>query len=103
MPPCGRLFRHFPPAPCAKRLPAGARQPSPTQCSDARTDRRSCKGEAQAAPIDLTREVLEVPADYRIGIVTGVRYAAPDGAVVAAGARPVTMLAWESFGEGWVS
>ena len=54
--------------------------------------------------IDLTREVLEVPADYRIGIVP----ASDTGAVEMAlwsllGARPVTMLAWELFGEGWVS
>src|SRR3979409_2337220 len=54
--------------------------------------------------IDLTREILEVPADYRIGIVP----ASDTGAVEMAlwsmlGARPVTVLAWESFGEGWVS
>jgi phosphoserine aminotransferase len=54
--------------------------------------------------IDLTREVLEVPADYRIGVVP----ASDTGAVEMAmwsllGARPVTVLAWESFGEGWVS
>ncbi|GHE60134.1 phosphoserine aminotransferase [Camelimonas fluminis] len=54
--------------------------------------------------IDLTREVLEVPADYRIGIVP----ASDTGAVEMAlwsllGARPVDMLAWESFGEGWVT
>src|ERR671939_482928 len=54
--------------------------------------------------IDLTREVLEVPADYRIGIVP----ASDTGAVEMAlwsllGARPVTLLAWESFGEGWVT
>src|SRR3981081_882247 len=54
--------------------------------------------------IALTREVLQVPADYRIGIVP----ASDTGAVEMAmwsllGARPVTMLAWESFGEGWVS
>ncbi len=54
--------------------------------------------------IDLTRAVLEVPADYRIGIVP----ASDTGAVEMAlwsllGARPVTMLAWESFGEGWVT
>jgi phosphoserine aminotransferase len=54
--------------------------------------------------IDLTREVLQVPADYRIGIVP----ASDTGAVEMAmwsmlGARPVTMLAWESFGEGWVT
>jgi len=54
--------------------------------------------------IDLTREILEVPADYRIGIVP----ASDTGAVEMAlwsmlGARPVEMLAWESFGEGWVT
>jgi len=56
------------------------------------------------AAIDRTRDLLDVPADYRIGIVP----ASDTGAVEMAmwsllGARPVTMLAWESFGEGWVS
>ena len=54
--------------------------------------------------IDLTREVLQVPADYRIGIVP----ASDTGAIEMSlwsllGPRPVTMLSWESFGEGWVS
>jgi phosphoserine aminotransferase len=54
--------------------------------------------------IVLTREVLGVPTDYRIGIVP----ASDTGAVEMAmwsllGARPVEMLAWESFGEGWVT
>ncbi len=54
--------------------------------------------------IDLTREVLGVPADYRIGIVP----ASDTGAVEMAlwsllGARPVDVLAWESFGLGWVT
>ena len=48
--------------------------------------------------------MLQVPADYRIGIVP----ASDTGAVEMAmwtllGARPVDMLAWESFGEGWVT
>ncbi len=54
--------------------------------------------------IELTREILDVPAGYRIGIVP----ASDTGAVEMAlwsllGARPVEMLAWESFGEGWVT
>ena len=66
---------------------------------------RAAVGKAKLAEaIDLTREVLGVPADYRIGIVP----ASDTGAVEMAlwsllGARPVEMLAWESFGEGWVT
>ena len=66
---------------------------------------RAAVGKAKLAQaIDLTREVLGVPADYRIGIVP----ASDTGAVEMAmwsllGARSVEMLAWESFGEGWVT
>ncbi len=57
-----------------------------------------------AEAIDLTRKVLGVPADYRIGIVP----ASDTGAVEMAlwsllGPRKAEMLAWESFGEGWVT
>ena len=66
---------------------------------------RSKPGKARIQrAIDLTRELLEVPADYRIGIVP----ASDTGAVEMAlwsllGERGVDMLAWESFGEGWVT
>lgn len=66
---------------------------------------RAASGKAKlAAAIDQTREILGVPADYRIGIVP----ASDTGAVEMAmwsllGARPCTMVAWESFGAGWVS
>src|SRR6202046_5063969 len=93
---------HFSSGPCAKR-PGWTSQ----ALSDALLGRshRSKPGKAKLRrAIDLTREVLQVPADYRIGIVP----ASDTGAVEMAlwsllGARPITMLAWESFGEGWVS
>ncbi|MEP7348582.1 MAG: phosphoserine transaminase [Sphingorhabdus sp.] len=54
--------------------------------------------------IDLTREVLQVPDTHRIGIVPGSDTGAIEMAMWSMlGARPVTMLAWESFGEGWVT
>jgi phosphoserine aminotransferase len=93
---------HFSSGPCAKR-PGWSLQ----NLTDAVLGRshRSKIGRAKLKrAIDLTREVLEVPADYRIAIVP----ASDTGAVELAlwsllGARPVTMLAWESFGEGWVT
>src|SRR6187399_500116 len=93
---------HFSSGPCAKR-PGWSLQ----NLTDAVLGRshRSKIGKAKLKrAIDLTRELLEVPADYRIGIVP----ASDTGAVELAlwsllGARPVTMLAWESFGEGWIT
>lgn len=57
-----------------------------------------------AEAIDLTRDILQVPEDYRIAVVP----ASDTGAVEMAmwsllGARPVDMLTWESFGSGWVT
>jgi phosphoserine aminotransferase len=92
----------FSSGPCAKR-PGW----SPTALNDAALGRshRAKLGKAKLKlAIDLTREVLGVPADYRIGIAP----ASDTGAVELAlwtmlGARGVDVLAWESFGEGWVT
>src|SRR5271156_6294008 len=93
---------HFSSGPCAKR-PGWAAQ----NLKDALLGRshRSKPGKVKLKrAIDLTREVLQVPAAYRIGIVP----ASDTGAIEMSlwsllGPRPVTMLSWESFGEGWVS
>ncbi len=54
--------------------------------------------------IDMTRDVLRVPDNYRIGIVPASDTGAYEMAMWSLlGARPVTMMAWESFGAGWVS
>ncbi len=92
----------FSSGPCAKR---------PGWTLDALSDallgrpHRSAPGKAKLKlAIDKTREILNVPADYKIGIVP----ASDTGAVEMAlwsllGARGVDMLAWESFGKGWVT
>lgn len=93
---------HFSSGPCSKR---------PGWSLDALSDaplgrsHRAKVGKAKLKQaIDLTREILNVPADYRIGIVP----ASDTGAVEMAlwsllGERGVDMLAWESFGAGWVT
>ena len=92
---------HFSSGPCAKRP---GWNPQNLKAAVLGRSHRSKAGKARLKrAIDLTREVLQVPADYRIGIVP----ASDTGAVEMAlwsllGPRPVTMLAWESFGEGWV-
>jgi phosphoserine aminotransferase len=92
----------FSSGPCAK--PPGW-SPGKLALASLGRSHRSGIGKARLAhAIELTRHVLRVPHDYRIGIVP----ASDTGAVEMAlwnllGARPVTMLAWESFGEGWVT
>jgi phosphoserine aminotransferase len=93
---------HFSSGPCAKR-PGWSLQ-ALTDAALGRSHRAKIGKAKLKRAIDLTRAVLEVPADYRIGIVP----ASDTGAVEMAlwsllGARPVTLLAWESFGEGWVT
>lgn len=54
--------------------------------------------------IDLTREVLQVPQDYRIGIIPGSDTGAVETALWSLlGPRGVDVFAWESFSEGWVT
>ncbi len=102
MPPVRPAVPHFSSGPCAKR-PGWSLQ-ALTDAVLGRSHRSKIgKGKLKRA-IDLTRDILQIPADYRIGIVP----ASDTGAVEMAlwsllGARPVTMLAWESFGEGWVT
>jgi phosphoserine aminotransferase len=92
----------FSSGPCAKR-PGW----TPQALHDAALGRshRAKVGNAKLkAAIDLTREVLRVPADYRIAITPGSDTGAVEMALWSMlGARGVDVLAWESFGEGWVS
>ncbi|ABA80531.1 phosphoserine transaminase [Rhodobacter sphaeroides] len=92
----------FSSGPCAK-IPAY----SLDLLSDAPLGRshRAAVGKAKLKEaIDLTREILGVPEGYRIGIVPGSDTGAVEMAMWSLlGARPVEMLAWESFGEGWVT
>jgi phosphoserine aminotransferase len=54
--------------------------------------------------IDLMRELLDLPETHRIGIVPGSDTGAVEMAMwTMLGARPLTTLAWESFGDGWVT
>jgi phosphoserine aminotransferase len=102
MPPVRPAVPHFSSGPCAKR--PGWNVQVLTDAALGRSHRSKVGKAKLKRAIDLTREVLQVPPDYRIGIVP----ASDTGAVEIAlwsllGARPLTMLAWESFGEGWVT
>ena len=93
---------HFSSGPCAKR-PGWSLQ-NLSRAFLGRSHRAKTGKAKLKYAIDLTREVLQVPTDYRIGIVP----ASDTGAIEMAlwsllGPQPVTMLAWESFGEGWVN
>ncbi|MFQ5348334.1 MAG: phosphoserine transaminase [Rhodothalassiaceae bacterium] len=93
---------HFSSGPCAKR-PGWT--PQSLDTSILGRSHRSRPGKAQlCAAIERSRALLGVPDDHLIGIVP----ASDTGAVELAlwnllGARPVDMLAWESFGEGWIT
>ena len=97
--------------PADPRFSAGPTRKRPGWSLDTLSDaalgrsHRSALGKAKLKEvIDLTREVLQVPADYRIGIVP----ASDTGAVEMAmwsmlGERGVDVAAWENFGQAWVT
>ena len=93
---------HFSSGPCAKR-PGW----NPAVLADAALGRshRAKVGKSKLKlAIDLTREVLGVPSEYRIGITPGSDTGAVEMALWSLlGARGVDVVAWESFGEGWVT
>lgn len=64
---------------------------------------RRGKGQLKLA-IELTREILQIPADYRIGIIPGSDTGAVETALWSLlGPRGVDVFAWESFSQGWVT
>jgi phosphoserine aminotransferase len=93
---------HFSSGPCAKR-PGWSAAALADACLG-----RSHRSEAGRAKlqqvIELSRKILALPADWRLGIVPGSDTGAVEMALWSLlGARPVDMLAWESFGKTWVS
>ena len=93
---------YFSSGPCAK--PPGW-SPEKLQTESLGRSHRAKIGKSRLQlAIDLMREVLQVPDTHRIGIVPGSDTGAIEMAMwTMLGARPVTMMAWESFGEGWVT
>ena len=92
----------FSSGPCAKP-PGYAPEKLATECLG-RSHRAKIGKSRLAYCIDLMREVLGLPDTHRIGIVPGSDTGAFEMAMwTMLGARGVTALAWESFGEGWVT
>ena len=92
----------FSSGPCAK--PPGWSPEKLATESLGRSHRAKIGKTRLALCIDLMREMLQLPDTHRIGIVPGSDTGAFEMAMwTMLGARPVTTLAWESFGEGWVT
>ena len=92
----------FSSGPCAK--PPGYSPDKLATESLGRSHRAKIGKTRLAYSIDLMREMLKLPDTHRIGIVPGSDTGAFEMAMwTMLGARPVTTLAWESFGEGWVT
>jgi phosphoserine aminotransferase len=93
---------HFSSGPCAKR--PGWTLQGLKDAFLARSHRAKGGKAKLKRAIEDTRAVLEVPADYLIGIVPASDTGAMEMAMwTMLGSRPVTMISWESFGEGWVT
>ena len=103
MKPTGRPARpYFSSGPCAK--PPGWSADQLDTRVLGRSHRSGLGKQRLALAIDLMREMLELPDSHRIGIVPGSDTGAFEMAMwTMLGARGVTTLAWESFGEGWVT
>ena len=93
---------YFSSGPCAK--PPGW-SPQALDVSALGRSHRGVLGKAKLRDaIERTHALLALPADYRLGIVPASDTGAMEMAMWALlGTRPVTMLAWESFGQGWVT
>jgi phosphoserine aminotransferase len=93
---------YFSSGPCAK--PPGW-SPDKLDLASLGRSHRSALGKARLKHcLDLMRECLRLPDTHRIGIVPGSDTGAFEMAMWSMlGGRPVTCLAWESFGEGWVT
>ena len=92
----------FSSGPCAKR--PGWNLDVLRDAAVGRSHRAKIGKERLKAVIDRSKAVLRMPADYRLGIVPGSDTGAVEMALWSLlGARPVDVLAWESFGAGWVT
>jgi phosphoserine aminotransferase len=93
---------HFSSGPCAK--PPGWAPGKLANESLGRSHRSALGKDRLKLCIDLMRETLQLPATHRIGIVPASDTGAFEMAMWSMlGVRAVTALAWESFGEGWVT
>lgn len=93
---------YFSSGPCAK--PPGWSPDKLETVALGRSHRGSVGKAKLADAIERTHAILGLPADYRLGIVPASDTGAMEMAMWSLlGTRPVTMLAWESFGAGWVT